>query len=156
VIRRLLDNLEEVVAAVLVAAICIIVGMEVVLRYILTRPLSWTEELSTILFVWITMLGSSIALKRGEHFAVELVRVHLGPTGQRALRSLTLVLVIVFCGVLIYYGSLFTWRGRIGHTPAMELSRIFPYAAIPVGGALMLVRSLQMLARLWRPSEVTE
>ncbi len=148
--KRTLDNVEEAIAAALVVAICLIVGAEVVLRYILTQPLSWTEELATILFVWISMLGSSIALKRGEHFAVELLRPNLGPAGRRLLQTLVLLIVAGFCIYLTIYGWQFVRRNWQVHTPALEWSRAVPYSAIPVGGLLMLIRSLQALARLWR------
>lgn len=151
-IRRALDHLEEILAAVLMALLCLIVGAEVVLRYLLTRPLSWTEELSVILFVWITMLGSSIALKRGEHFAVELLGRSLPPRWRYRLRFVTLGCIVFFAGFIFVYGCQFAWRNRVVHTPAMEISRAIPYAAIPVGGAFMLVRAVQMMQRLRRES----
>lgn len=152
----MLENLEEIIAAVLVVAICLIVGLEVVLRYVLTQPLSWTEELSTIFFVWITMLGSSIALKHSEHFAVELFRPRLRGPSHRRLQGVTLTLVLAFCVFIVWYGTLFTLRNRGVHTPAMEWSRAIPYAAIPVGGLFMFVRTLQKFVRLRRPPEVAE
>lgn len=153
--KRLFDQLEEALAAVLVVVLCLVVGAEVVLRYVLTNPLSWTEEFSTIVFVYVTMLGSSIALKRGEHFAVELFRPHLGPVAARTLRTLVLVVVAGISVYLLYYGSIFAIRNHLVTTPAMHWPRSIPYAAIPFGGALMLARSVQLLVRLRRGGEVT-
>jgi TRAP-type C4-dicarboxylate transport system permease small subunit len=149
-VKWLLQNLEEVVAAALVAAICVIVGAEVVLRYALAQPLSWTEELATILFVWIAMLGSSVALKRREHFAVELLSPNLGPRGRRALQFVVLLIVCALCVYLAIYGWRFVQRNWRAHTPALEWSRAVPYSAIPVCALLMLIRSVQAMLRLAR------
>ena len=148
--KWLMESLEEVAAAALIVAICLIVGAEVVLRYVAAQPASWTEELATILFVWICMLGSSIALKRGEHFAVELLRPHLGPGARRVLQTAGLLLVAALCLYLMGYGWQLARRNWQVHTPALEWSRAVSYAAIPAGGLLMLVRSLEAIIRLWR------
>lgn len=152
--KRLFDQLEEALAAVLVVVLCLVVGAEVVLRYVLTNPLSWTEEFSTIVFAYVTMLGSSIALKRGEHFAVELFRPYLGAAAARAMRTIVLAVVAGISVYLVYYGSIFAMRNHIVTTPAMHWPRSIPYAAIPFGGALMLARSLQLLVRLRQGGEV--
>jgi TRAP-type C4-dicarboxylate transport system permease small subunit len=153
-VTRFIDNFEEVLGAVLVAVLCIVVCAEVVLRYALTHPLSWTEEFATIVFIYVTMLGSSMALKRGEHFAVELLRTRVPPKAALFIRVLGLVIVTLVSACLLWYGILFAARNHGVTTPAMHWPRSVPYAAIPLGGALMMIRSLQLLARLRQAPEV--
>ena len=144
--RRLYTHFEEITACAMLAALCLIVALQVLARYLLAHPLSWTEELSTILFVWITMIGASLALKNGEHFAVELLHPRLGPRARLTLRSFVLAVLVACSLLLLVKGGEFAWRNRLSLTPTLELPRAVPYAAIPFGGALMLVRSLAMLA----------
>lgn len=151
---RFLDNIEEVLGAALVAVLCIVVVAEVVLRYVLAHPLSWTEEFATIVFIYVTMLGSSMALKRGEHFAVELLRTRVSPKAALFIRVMGLVIVALVSACLLWYGILFAVRNHGVTTPAMHWPRSIPYAAIPLGGALMMIRSLQLLARVRRAPEV--
>jgi len=154
VIRRIYANMEEGLSVVLVGALCIVVTLQVFSRLVIRHPLSWSEELATILFVWVTMVGSSLALKRGEHFAVELLHRKLSPALRRLARALVAVLVLVFSLILLVEGVRMTLLNVRVVTPAMEISRAIPFAAVPAGGLLMLVRSVEMLIRAARGREV--
>lgn len=146
-IRRLFANLEECLSVVLVSALCGIVTLQVFCRLVLRSPLSWTEEASTICFVWITMVGSSLALKRGEHFAVELLHRRLPARGRQLAGMAVGVLLVLFSLLLVYEGVLMAHRNIPVMTPAMEISRSIPYSAVAGGGLLMLIRSLEILVR---------
>lgn len=146
-IRAVFDRLEEILSVVLVAAMCAVVALQVFCRLVLRSPLSWSEELATILFVWVAMIGASLALKRGEHFAVELLHAVLGPRARRAAGVLVGLLLVAFSLILVVKGGQMAWRNLPVRTPAMEIPRALPYAAVPAGGALMLIRSLQIVRR---------
>ncbi|HOA72601.1 MAG TPA: TRAP transporter small permease [Phycisphaerae bacterium] len=146
-IRRLFANLEELLSVVLVTALCGIVTLQVFCRLVLRMPLSWTEEASIIVFVWMTMIGSSLALKRGEHFAVELLHRRLPPPLRRATGVLVGLILVAFSLLLVYEGVLMGWRNVHVITPAMEISRSIPYSAVAGGGLFMLVRSIEITLR---------
>jgi len=154
VIRRVYDNLEEILSVVLVAVLCIIVTLQVFCRLVIRHPLSWSEEAATILFVWITMVGSSLALKKGEHFAVELLHRKLPPNARRVAAIVVAELVIIFAALLIWQGWAMTARNVPVITPAMEISRAIPYSAILGGGLLMFIRGVELLVRHLRAGEV--
>ena len=58
---------SEVPAAVLVALEIVVLLAGVISRYVFNAPLTWSDELASILFLWLAMLGAVIALRRGEH-----------------------------------------------------------------------------------------
>src|SRR5258707_12886448 len=62
-----LAMLVEIPAALLVAAEIVILFAGVVARYGLHRPLIWSDELASILFLWLAMLGAAVAFRRAEH-----------------------------------------------------------------------------------------
>ena len=66
-IDRSLGGLVEAAAALLVAAEVVILFSGVVARYGLHRPLTWSDELASTLFLWLAMLGSAIAVRHGAH-----------------------------------------------------------------------------------------
>lgn len=152
-IRRLYTNLEETASVGLVTVLCAIIALQVFCRLVLNTPLSWTEEASTIVFVWLTMVGASLALKRGEHFAVELLHRRLPPVLKRMAGILVGVALVVFSLVLLYEGLRMGWRNLKVITPALEISRSIPYSAIAGGGLLMLVRSVEITLRHVRGEE---
>src|SRR5271165_1525997 len=65
--ESLLAAFVEVVVAALVAAEIAILFAGVVSRYAFNRPLVWSDELASTLFLWLAMLGAVIAFRRDEH-----------------------------------------------------------------------------------------
>src|SRR5258708_10212770 len=68
-----LGTLVEIPAALLVVAEIVILFAGVVARYGLHRPLIWSDELASILFLWLAMLGAAVAFRRAEHMRMTAV-----------------------------------------------------------------------------------
>ena len=66
-IEHVLGMLVEIPAALLVVAEIVILFAGVVARYGLHSPLIWSDELASILFLWLAMLGAAVAFRRAEH-----------------------------------------------------------------------------------------
>src|SRR5512140_2548986 len=77
--NRGLGVLIEIPAALLVLAEVVVLLMGVTSRYALHRPLVWSDELASILFLWLAMLGSIIAFQRGEHMRMTGIVGKLAP-----------------------------------------------------------------------------
>ena len=75
-IDRYLGTLIEVVAASLVLVEIVVLFAGVVARYAFHAPLVWSDELASILFLWLSMLGAVVALRRGEHMR-KIGRAHV-------------------------------------------------------------------------------
>ena len=89
---RLADRLDsavgtavELVAAVLVLAEIVILGAGVTARYAFHAPLVWSDELASILFLWLSMLGAVVALRRGEHMRMTGLVTRVGPQARLLL-----------------------------------------------------------------------
>src|SRR6187402_3897008 len=74
-----LGRLVEIPAALLVVAEIVILFIGVVARYGFHRPLIWSDELSSILFLWLAMLGAAVAFRRGEHMRMTAMVATAGP-----------------------------------------------------------------------------
>src|SRR5258705_2259663 len=75
-LEHVLGMLVEIPAAFLVAAEIVILFAGVVARYGLHRPLIWSDELASILFLWLAMLGAAVAFRRAEHMRMTAVVAH--------------------------------------------------------------------------------
>ena len=64
-LKKILDNIEEVLCAICLSIMTIITFINVIARYVLSASLSFTDEITTYLFVLLSLLGSAIAAKRG-------------------------------------------------------------------------------------------
>src|SRR6476619_8270724 len=78
-IESFLGALVEIPAALLVVAEIVILFAGVVARYGLHSPLIWSDELASILFLWLAMLGSAVAFRRAEHMRRTAVVANAGP-----------------------------------------------------------------------------
>ena len=139
---RISSGLNEVVkylAAVLLAAMTIIVFLQVLFRYVLNAPLDWSEELGSFAFVWMSLLGASIGLKRSEHPRLDLI-VNLFPSQtQRLIAGLYNLAILFLLGVLFIYGIRLTITMKSQLTAALQYSVSFVYAVLPVSAAIMFI-----------------
>ena len=138
-LETILAWITELPAAVLVGVEIGVLFVGVVARYAFNRPLTWTDELASILFLWLAMLGAVIALRRAEHmrlaFLVSLAPVHW----RRRLETLTTVITGVFLLALIVPAREYVAVQWFITTPALEIRDGYRVAAIGVGATLMFV-----------------
>jgi TRAP-type C4-dicarboxylate transport system permease small subunit len=86
----------EIPAALLVLAEIGVLLSGVIARYVLHTPLIWSDELASILFLWLAMLGSVIALQRGEHMRLTAVVAPFAPPARARAEALTVAAVGLF------------------------------------------------------------
>ncbi len=144
----MLGTLTEVPAALLVLAEVIILLAGVVNRYLLHRPLVWSDELASILFLWLAMLGSVIAFQRGEHMRMTAVVGKLAPRTRAFLDLFAMAAAIAFLAFVVYPAVEFAQDEMFVTTPAMELANSWRAAALPVGLGLMLLIGLLEIFRM--------
>jgi len=119
-------------------------------RYVLQATFQWYDEVARLCFVWMVFLGAASAVRRGAHFRLHLLIDRLGPGLRRATDLVVGLLVVVFGGVLVAGGVAMWPVARRQVTDSLELSMLWFYGALPVGGALMILFSLPQLWRLAR------
>ena len=119
-------------------------------RYVLHATFQWYDEVARLCFVWMVFLGAASAVRRGAHFRLHLLIDRLGPRLRRANDLLVGLLVVVFGGVLVAGGVAMWPVARAQVSDSLELSMVWFYGALPVGGALMILFSLPQLWRLAR------
>lgn len=141
-----LGKAVEGIAAVLVAAEILVLFIGVVMRYLFHMPLIWSDEVATIGFVWLTMLGAVIALRRGQHMRMTALVSHLPPDKRAFLEALATGVSLAFLLLILMPAWEYAIEEMIVITPALEISVFWRAASIPVGVSLMLVTALLRLA----------
>ena len=129
----------EAAAAALIAVETVLLLAGVVARYVLHTPLVWSDELASFLFLWLAMLGSVIALQRGQHMCLTVVVERLPPWVRSWADALAAVVVATF--VLLIHQSGLRLRGRaVEHLHAQpRIHGTYRASALVVGGVLMLL-----------------
>lgn len=142
---RWLGIATEFPAAVLVAVEILVLFAGVVSRYGFNRPLTWSDELASILFLWLAMLGAVIALRRSEHMRLGFVVSIVPPRVGRWLDALAAMISAVFMVSLIMPSEQYANFQWMILTPALQMHDTFRVAAIVVGVALMLLIAVMRL-----------
>jgi TRAP-type C4-dicarboxylate transport system permease small subunit len=147
VIARLFDRTIEWLCILLMVVLAVDLMLGVFSRYVLMSTFTWYDEVARVCFVWAVFLGAAVGVKRGAHFGLHIIIDMLPPRARRFAALVTPVMVILFSAVLIVEGWNFVDLGWFQQTPVMGLPKAWVYAAMPVGGVLMVLYSL---APLWR------
>ena len=151
---RVLDLLEgvvgravDVVAASLLLVDIVLLAWAVTARYALNIPVTWIEELATLVFLWFGMLGVVSALRRGMHMRLSFVLSKMQPETRNRLEAAANLILLVFLAKLV--------------VPTFELIELnaplrSPNLAIPGSVAAMatavsvLLMIVFLLIRMWR------
>ncbi len=136
---RILALATEIPAAVLVSVEILVLLAGVVSRYVFNRPLTWTDELASILFLWLAMLGAVIALRRDEHMRLSVLVALAPPRWRGWLETLAAVVVAVFVLEIILPAYNYFDAQWMITTPALEIHDGYRVGAIAVGAVLMLL-----------------
>jgi TRAP-type C4-dicarboxylate transport system permease small subunit len=137
----------EGVCLLLMVVLSVDLMLGVFSRYVLARTFTWYDEIARAAFVWVVFLGAAVGVKRGAHFRLHLLVDVLPASLQRAARGLALLVALAFSVVLIQQGGAFMELGRVQTLPVSGVSKAWVYAAMPVGGILIVVYTVP---RLWR------
>ncbi|WP_158925023.1 TRAP transporter large permease subunit [Acidisphaera sp. S103] len=150
-IDLLLRLVAEIPAAILVVAEVVVLFAGVVARYALHTPLIWTDELASILFLWLAMLGAVIALQRSEHMRLTAVAGGLSSTGRARTDALAAAAVATFLLMIVPPAWDYASDQWYIQTPALSIHDTYRAVAILVGGVLMLITALtRLLALSWK------
>lgn len=113
--------------------------IQIFFRFVVYRPVPWSEELARYLMVWMGMLGSVIALRKGRHIGVTFLVDRLSGWKQAVVRRSVESTIILFLGIVGWQGLNLAIFNAPQLSAAMEISMSIPYAAIPAGALMMIL-----------------
>ena len=153
-IDRALGLLTEPIAAVLLVVEMLLLSAAVTARYVFDRPLVWSDELATALFLWLAMFGAVIALRRNEHMRLT-VFLNLTPPWLRGwLDALGSAIILCCLLVLLVPSWTYVQDEWVVITPALSFRDGLRVAGLTVGIVLMAVVAVQRLLRNCRPLQI--
>jgi len=147
-----LGTLVEIPAAMLVVAEIVILFAGVVSRYVLHAPLIWSDELASILFLWLAMLGAVVAFRRSEHMRMTALVASAGPRMRAYLDLVATCAALAFLILIVHPAYEYAYEESFITTPALQISNTWRAAALVVGTCLMALFALLRLIRFgdWR------
>lgn len=142
-IRKLLDKVLEIVTCLMLTMMVIAVCWQVISRYVLGTPSTFTEELLRFALVWLSMLGMAYVSGKQQHISLTLFLDKASPL----LRHIWMLILQVCFGffaiyVLIIGGLQISSISMEQYSPALNMSMGHVYYALPLGGVLIIIYSV--------------
>ena len=107
-LRRLATRLDRAIGVFLEASTAALVVAEIVIlfvgilaRYVFHRPLVWSDELASILFLWLAVLGSALAFRRTENLRMTTLVNKLTPAAQQQFAAIALAASLAFLAMIL-------------------------------------------------------
>ncbi|MBK9572806.1 MAG: TRAP transporter small permease [Rhodoferax sp.] len=181
---KILDHLEEWLVTFLMGAATLIIFVAVIHRYaaglaipgvqdwLLSLSLSWAQELTIIMFVWMAKFGAAYGVRTGIHVGVDVLINRLNDTMRAKFIVFGLGAGALFTGVVAILGARFVWENGAHYfffklmglsvdgipegptTPDLEWATWIVYSAIPLGTSLMCFRFLQVMVGFLKTGEL--
>jgi C4-dicarboxylate transporter, DctQ subunit len=181
---KIIDRLEEIIIATLMAISTVVIFISVVHRYgsgfdipgvqdwLLSLDLGWAQEFCIILFVWMAKFGAAYGVRTGIHVGVDIVINKLTDKPRTVMIQVGLACGVLFSLVIGIFGASFIWENGMAYstlstfgmdvgdhfegptTPDLEWPTWMVYAAVPLGSFLMCFRFVQVMVKFARTGEL--
>src|SRR5882724_491266 len=146
-IDAVLGPLVEIPAALLVVAEIVVLLAGVIGRYVFHQPIIWSDELASILFLWLAMLGAAVAFRRAEHMRMTAIVANAKPAMRAYLDLVATCAALAFLLLVAWPAYEYAYEESFITTPALQIPNIWRAAALPVGIGLMALFAFLRLAR---------
>jgi TRAP-type C4-dicarboxylate transport system permease small subunit len=140
--RRVVDAVNrgaEIATQACLGVMVIIVFTQVIFRFFIQQPLSWSEEVARYVFVGIIWMGAAVVVREDGHPGMDLLTRSLPAAWQCAIQIVVNLLVAATLGTVVITGFRLVSANMTQPSPALELPMGIPYAAIPLSAAIMLI-----------------
>ena len=163
VLKWLDDNLEEFILVILLIAITCIMGLQVFCRYVLNNSLTWSEELTRYLFIYMAFISISYCTKKWISIRIDQV-INLCSNKVYCFCQFALnIILTIFYAYMAYHSYFYVLQGYASAqlSPALEVPMWIVQLAPLLGFSLATIRSFQQImiegrkivTKDWNPKE---
>lgn len=145
-----LNRTTEFTTMFMLAAIVVLVLLQIISRALIGSSFFWTEELSRFLLIWVTFLGAGVAFQYGAHICVESLFNRLPMHLKKYAQIGIALLCIAFFLVLIVKGYELCERTMNQMSPAMQVPMGYVYFIIPISGVLQILNVTDITIRFFK------
>lgn len=143
-VKNILNNIEKYICAICFIIMLAILSYQVVARFFGVSN-SWSEELARYLFIWTIFVGASYAAQQHSHIVIETMMYVWPKKARRVVGIIGTLVWIAFACVIVYYSGQYTLMLYNAKRISLSLyiNMAYPYAAIPIGYAFLVIRLIQ-------------
>lgn len=151
------EKYEYGMAIITIGVATIVTITQVITRYGFNYPLTWPEEFSTLLMVWMTFTGAGYLLKKRMHIEIDFFTNYLPKKWQKALDLLIYSLIFCFC-LVIAWGAYKLQAFQAHHyTVALRIPKNYFTLPVLIAGVsmclYMVIAFIEGLTKLFHPEK---
>ena len=149
-LRQRIDNILEKFVAAIMAILVVDVLWQVISRYILSSPSSFTDELAGFLLIWVGLFGAAYVAGKKEHLAIDLMLQRSGPARRKFLEIFISICIIIFAFTVLVVGGTWLVYTRFAldvKSAALEIPLGYVYIVLPISGLLIVFFTIDNLSQ---------
>lgn len=148
--KKVLSNLEEIIAGIALTVLIVLVCVNVFLRGITSKSINWMEEVVFLCFAYVIFLGASAAFKRNLHSGVDLVVRVLPKKMQAVVSVLSTLLLFAACLAVTYLSFVFAVSSGMKKTPILRIPYFYIDISATFGFGLMCIHCLSFIKNIFK------
>ena len=139
------DRFEEVLLVLLLISMTLVLGVQIIARYVFQNSLTWSEELVRYLFIWSAFLGVPYCINKGASLKVVQFIDYLPVKLKNIVLMIDRVLMVVFFAAIFVFGLLVVKNSFLNgqRSPALGLPMYIVYLSVVVGSGLAIIRVIE-------------
>lgn len=147
---KIFGKIEGIIAGVCLTVMSVLAFTNVLARYFFHASFSFSDEITTYLFVLLSLVGAAIAAKRHEHLGFTVIEDLVPPRIKRILNFISYLMAVIFTSIIFYYGILMVIsQYTLGQkTAGMQWPEWIFGSFVPIGSFFVLIRFLQILIHI--------
>lgn len=158
IIDKLLDIIEKVcqyISGILLVGMLFSLSVQVISRYVFNTGFAWTEESARYMMVMMVFIGAVVCTKQGIHVAVDAIE-EMFPKTVPVLKTIQLVLMLVYCGVVFKFGIEIQSTAAMQTSPNMKIPMNYIYLVFPIAVVFIGLYALRRLVAIFRKEKYGE
>lgn len=152
-IRKKVDTLLGTLVTVFMGILVLNVLWQVISRFIIGHPSSFTDELAGYLLIWVGLLGAAYATGQKQHLAIDLISKKLSEEKNKRLQTFINLLIVAFALVVLIIGgtNLVYITFHLNQiSSALQIPIGYVYSVIPVSGLFIIYYAINDIGLVWK------
>lgn len=147
--RKVLDKVLEFICCTLLVVMTFTATWQVVSRYVFKSPSTWSESVTLISFVWMSLMAAAYVFGKQEHMQMTFIFDKFNPANQKKIKILTEVIIFAFALCVLVFGGFKISMLEMGQKEAsLGIAMGYIYMALPLSGLLTCMYNVLNLSEM--------
>lgn len=123
---------------------------QIIMRWIFRNPITWSEELIRLMYIWICFVGWTLASRYRTYIRITFLFNALPPIPQKLIATVNNLLLIVFSVLMVFYGIKMAMISSSGHTVTLPINFALVYVVVPLTNFIIILYHLLDFVNIWK------